>query len=36
MTLKNLLRIGQLIEHQPDGEEIAHLLDAATRAGDWK
>lgn len=32
MTLKNLLRIGQLIEHQPDGEEIARLLEAASRA----
>lgn len=32
MTLKNLLRIGQLTEHRPDGAEIARLLEAATRA----
>jgi len=32
MTLKNLLRTGQLIEHQPSADEIAHLLESAERA----
>lgn len=32
MTLKNLLRTGQLIEHEPGGDEIARLLEAAARA----
>jgi hypothetical protein len=32
MTLRNLLRTGQLIEHDPDAGEIARLLQAADRA----
>lgn len=31
MTLKNLLKIGQLKEHPPDAAEIQRLLDAARR-----
>lgn len=32
MTLNNLLRIGQLVEHDAEADEITRLLDAAGRA----
>lgn len=32
MTLKNLLKTGQLIEHETDADEVARLLNAARHA----